>query len=208
VSDRFRRTAPVAAVLALLTAVSAGAWVAWGDGSDPSLARVALPDPTPRLPYQEIKDVVVEPPGDVVFERKGQVAGYDANGLLTKAELEIIEEQGAERISATVTRDRGITLGIWRFTVKEGVTPAGLYAEMDGLYERGGHEEVRIRHENVSLRLATSPEGVSVYHGHYVHGQDMFRVEGYGRDAAALTEAITELLDRQLERRPAERPAS
>ncbi|MCR3747132.1 hypothetical protein [Lentzea californiensis] len=208
-SDRFRRAAPVAAVLALLAAVSAGAWVVWGDGSDPALAsNVTLPDPTPRLPYQEIKDVVVEPPGDVVFERKGQLAGYNANGLLTEAELKIVEEQGGARISSTVTRDGGTTLGIWRFTVKDGVAPGGLFAEMDGLYKRGGHKDVQVQHQDVSLRLATSPEGISVYHGHYVHGQDVFRIEGYGKDAAAVTKAVTELLDRQVKRTPAQRPAA
>lgn len=208
-SDHVRRAAPVAAVLALLTAVSAGAWVAWGDGSDPALTNdVTLPDPTPRLPYQEIKDVVVDPPGDVVFERKGRREGYKANGLLTEKELEILEENEVARISSTVTRDNGITLGIWRFTVEDGATPGGLFAEMDGLYERGGHEEVEIPHEDVSLRVATSPEGSTVYHGHYVHGQDMFRIEGYGEDADAVTSEVTELLDRQVERTPAERPTA
>jgi hypothetical protein len=208
-SDRIRRAAPVVAVLALLTAVSAGAWVAWGDGSDPALANdVTLPDPTPRLPYQEIKDVVVEPPGDVVFAREGRLQGFDANGLLTDSELKILEENGVAEISSTVTREDGITLGIWRFTVKDGVTPAGLFAEMDGLYERGGHSEVEIPYEDVSLRVVHSPAGLIGYHGHYVHGQDMFRLEGYGEDDDAVTDAVTELLDEQVQRTPAERPVA
>lgn len=201
-SARARRAAPVVAVLALLTAVSGVTWAVWGDGSR-FAAALEAPDPTPRLPYVQDTHVLVTPPGHVVFERVGPREKFSDSHLLTPTELKIIEEGAAARVESVVTRDDQITLGAWRFTVKDGVSPFGLFSAMDKLYENGSHVRVDTAHADVFLRRRDN-----AFHAHYVRGQDVLRIEGYGKDGEAVTAEIMKLLDRQVERSPADRQPS
>lgn len=201
-SDRVRRAAPVAVVLALLAAVSGVTWTVWGDGSRFAAAMQAA-DPTPRLPYVEDTRVLVEPPGHVVFQRTGALAKFTGSNVLTPAEMKIAEEGAAVQVESTITREGGITLGVWRFTVQTGQSPWGLFDALDGLYESGNHEAVETAHANVSLRRIDNS-----FHAHYVRGQDVLRVEGYGENGPAVTERIMKLLNKQVKRSPADsRPA-
>lgn len=199
-SARARGAAPVVAVLALLAVISAVAWAVWGDGSR-FAAAMAQPDPTPRLPYVQDTHVLVTPAGHVVFERVGTLAKFADSNLLTPTEQKIIEAGQATRIESVITRDDQITLGAWRFTVKDGVAPFELFSALDKHYENGGHKRVETEYEDVFLRRSANS-----YHAHYVRGQDVLRIEGYGKDADAVTAAVMELLDDQVERSPAVRP--
>lgn len=198
-SARARRAAPVVAVLALLTAVSGVTWAVWGDGSRLATAMEA-PDPTPRLPYVEDTHVLVKPPGHVVFERVGPLTKFAGSNVLTPAEMTIAEEGAAIDIETTITREDGVTLGVWRFTVRNNASPWGLFNALDGLYESGNHESVETAHPSVSLRRSDN-----TFHAHYVRGRDVLRIEGYGENGDMVTERVMKLLNQQTKRSPADR---
>jgi hypothetical protein len=198
------KPASVIAVLVLLTAVATSAWVVWGDGSGPASAanQVSAPDPTPRLPYVEPPpDPLVTPPYQVVFSRRDEPSSFTASGVLTDAEVSLLKRTGVVRVAGTVTRNEvGTTLGVWRFTLRDASDPWETLDALDGLYETGGHVLQTTSHPGLLLRKAGNPENAA-FHGHYVHGRDVLRVEGYGADA---TSAVAALVDRQLARSPAE----
>lgn len=202
-SVRARRAAPVVAVLALLVAVSAGAWAIWGDGSGVGYASevVTTPDPTPRLPYVEIVDPLVDPPGDVAFLKTGRRDDFKRDTLLSEDELEIAEANGVAKIDARVTRQKdGTVLGVWRFTLQDGANPFTAMDELDGLYKRGNHQLVPSA-DDVLLRRFINEDQTAVYHAHYVRGRDVLRVDGYGPNS---TDEVMDLLKRQLAHAPAE----
>ncbi len=197
------KPASVIAVLVLLTSVAAGAWVIWGDGSGPASAanQLSTPDPTPRLPYVERpRDPLVMPPNPVVFSRRDKPSSIDS-GLLTDMEREILSETGVVQVVGRVTRnDVGTTLGVWRFMVRDGGDPREALEALDALYQTGGHELTPTNHPGLRLRRWKN-DNADVFHGHYVHGQDVLRVEGHGPDAEA---AVAALVEQQLARSPAE----
>ncbi|PSL55415.1 hypothetical protein B0I31_105377 [Saccharothrix carnea] len=198
------KPASVLAVLVLLTAVAASAWVVWGDGSNPASAanQVSTPDPTPRLPYVEPEpDPLVTPPYPVVFSRRDKPGSFLKSGVLTDAEVSLLTRTGVVRVTGTVTRNEtGTTLGVWRFTVRDTADPWDALAALDRHYEAGGHELEPTNHRGLLLRKSRNATS-AVFHGHYVHGRDVLRVEGYGPDA---TPAVTALVDQQLTRSPGE----
>jgi hypothetical protein len=197
-SARARRAAPVVAVLALLAAVSGVTWAVWGDGSRFEKTMQAA-DPTPRLPYLVDTNVLVRLSGHVVFDRDGPVERFARGNVLTPAEMEIVEEGGVTDAEATITLEDGVTLGLWRFSVRDGASPWGLFGALDGLYAAGRHELVKTAHPDVLLRRSGN-----TFHAHYVHGQDVLRIEGYGENGDAVTAHVLSLLDRQVERSPAD----
>ncbi|MCX2948573.1 hypothetical protein [Lentzea sp. NEAU-D7] len=202
-SARARRAAPVVAVLALLVAVGAGAWAVWGDGSGNAYASdvVTTPDPTPRLPYVESTDPLVDPPGDIAFKKTGRTEIFERDTLLSEDELEIARATGVAKIDARVTRRTdGTVLGVWRFTLRDGADPFAALDEFDGLYKRGNHQLVP-GGDDVLLRRFVHEDDSAVYHAHYVRGRDVLRVDGYGPSA---TDQVVDLLERQLARSPAE----
>lgn len=198
-SIRARHTTPVVVVLALLAAVSGVTWAVWGDGSRFAEA-MRTPDPTPRLPYVVDTHVLVTPAGHVVFERAGSQEKFAESDLLTQNEKKIVEQEQVTRLESVITRDDQITLGVWRFTVEDGVSPSALFSALDTLYSDGGHDRVETKHPDVFLRR----KGNS-FHAHYVRGQDVLRIEGYGENADAVTAQVMTLLDQQVERSPADR---
>ncbi|WP_189156581.1 hypothetical protein [Lentzea pudingi] len=197
------RAAPVVAVLALLVAIGAGAWAAWGDGSGNAYADevVTTPDPTPRLPYVEAVDPLVDPPGDIAFAKTGRPAVFERDSLLSADELEIAEATGVAKIEARVTRQKDDTVvGVWRFTLRDGASPFTALDELDALFGRGNHQLIPSS-DDVLLRRFVNEDKSAVYHAHYVRGRDVLRVDGYGPRA---TDQVMELLDRQLAHAPAE----
>lgn len=202
-SARVRRAAPVVAVLALLVAIGAGAWAVWGDGSGVSYASdvVTVPDPTPRLPYVEIVDPLVDPPGDIAFIKTGRRSDFTRASLLSADELKIAEATGVAKIDARVTRQKdGTVLGVWRFTLRDGADPFTMLDEIDSHYDEGLHELVPSA-DDVRLRRFVNEDESAVYHAHYVRGRDVLRVDGYGPNA---TDEVMKLLGRQLAHAPAE----
>jgi hypothetical protein len=189
------KPASVIIVLVLLSAVTVGAWVARPDG--PRAAPVAVAaDPTPRLPYVEpLPDLLVTPPNPLVFELEATPAKFLGSGVLTDPEVKLLADHGVVRMTGRITRDaKGTTLGVWRFTARADPRPA--LAAIDRLYEQGGHELRPTNHPGLLMRHQDN-----VFHGHYIRGNDVFRVEGYGPDS---TSSISELTDRQLALSPAE----
>ncbi|WP_447005040.1 hypothetical protein ACRAKI_00320 [Saccharothrix isguenensis] len=189
------KPASVIIVLVLLSAVTVGAWVARPDGPQ-AAPTTAAADPTPRLPYVEpLPDPLVTPPNPLVFELEAAPAKFLGSGVLTDPEVKLLADHGVVRITSRITRDaEGTTMGVWRFTARADPRPA--LAAIDRLYEQGGHELRPTNHQGLLMRHRDG-----VFHGHYVRGDDVFRVEGYGPGG---TSAITELTDRQLALSPAE----
>ena len=201
-SARARRAAPLVAVVVLLVAIGAGAWAVWGDGSRIGYASevVTTPDPTPRLPYVEVTDPLVDPPGEVAFAKTGRRDAFDRGSLLSADELEIAETTGVAKIDARVTRLKdGTVLGVWRFTLRDGANPFDTLDGLDGYYSRGRHELIPSS-DDVLLRRFVE-DGGAIYHAHYVRDRDVLRVDGYGPSA---TDEVMKLLDRQLAHAPAE----
>jgi hypothetical protein len=189
------KPASVIAVLVLLSAVTLGAWVVRPDGPRASTAAPAG-DPTPRLPYVEsAPDPLVTPPNPLVFEQAAAPVKFVGSGVLTDAEVSVLADNGVVQITGRITRDdKGTTLGVWRFTTR--ADPRSALAAIDRLYENGGHELRPTDHPGLLVRQKDT-----VFHGHYVRGHDVFRVEGYGADIAP---AFTELANGQLALTPAE----
>ncbi|MET9226979.1 hypothetical protein [Lentzea sp. NPDC003310] len=200
-----RSAVPVVAVLALLVGIAAGAWAIWGDGSriDYASEVVSTPDPTPRLPYLETEDPLVDPPGDIAFAKTGRRDAFEHRTLLSSEEFAIAGAVGVAKIDARVTRQPdGTVLGVWRFTLRDGADPFIALDEFDGLYKRGNHQLIPSS-PDVLLRRFLNEDQSAVYHAHYVRKRDVLRVDGYGPNA---TKAVAELLDRQLAHAPAEAP--
>lgn len=201
-STRARRTAPVVAVLVVLATVCGVTWGVWGDGSRFAEA-MQTADPTPRLPYVVDTYVLVKLPGRTLFDEEGPLDEFTDRDVLTPSEVKIVEEGPVAEVEGTIKIEKGVTLGLWRFSVREGESPWELYDGLDGLYRLGNHLAVDTTHPNVSLR-----RNENTFHAHYVHGQDVLRVEGYGDNGDAVADQIMKLLDRQVERSPAdERPS-
>jgi hypothetical protein len=160
-----------------------------------------LPDPpsTPLPPHppeiQAQADPLVMPPNTPVFELDATPAEFLGLGLLTDHELRLLAHHGVVRIVGHVTRDAaGMTLAVWRFTTQGDPRPA--LTGIDRFYEGGRHSLEPTRHTGLLMRRKDD-----VFHGHYVRGYDVLRVEGYGPGSTA---AITELTERQLTLSPAE----
>lgn len=195
----------------MLTGVAIVGYVAWGDGANPVLARYTIsePDLDSRRPYRVTPpDPLVNPPGERVLAKSSRPPDFLHNSSLTRREVFLLVRNGVAMIQTVITRQGGMTLAVWRFTVRDASDPQDARDAVDGLYAHGGYQAMRTRHPDVMVRRIANPldqPELTSYRSHYVRGRDVLRVEAYGPDGRAVDRAFQALLDRQLDAFPASR---
>ncbi|MQA11519.1 MAG: hypothetical protein GEU98_23805 [Pseudonocardiaceae bacterium] len=208
---RAGRAVGVVCTLLVLLAVALAGYLAWGDGSNPVYTKyhVSTPDLEPRRPEPVTPpDPLVRPAGSIVMDRDGRPGDFFGKSSLTKREVWLLVRNGVAQMQAIITKDRGTTRAVWRFTVRDSDDPRRARDALDELYERGGYQVRPTRHPGVRVRRIANPadqRDITAYRSHYVRGRDVLRVEVYGANAPVVESAFRRLLDKQVDAFPAGR---
>lgn len=201
-----RRTLAVVLVHLLLAALALGAVAVWGAGADPGRAdlRVTAPDPDPRLPANPNLLVIVRPPGTVVLDTTKESHGAKPVAVLPELEAEILDDAGAVNVKAVVSREGGLSRGVWQVAVHDGADPRVALRAVDDLYAAGGWARAPsdVRGLLVRKQTPSADQPVAAYRAHYVTGPYLVRIEAYGTDAGRVDREFAELARRQLAERP------
>lgn len=206
-----RKMIGVGSTLVVLIAVAVAGYAAWGDGASPVLAKytVTEPDLNPRRPYPATPpDPLVRPPGKEILSKSRRPNEFINNSSLTRREVVLLVRKGVAKIQTVITRKNGVTLAVWRFTVRDRSDPRAARDALDGLYAQGGYTTLPTHHQGVLVRRIANPldqPELTSYRSHYVRGSDVLRVEAYGRQQQAVDEAFHALLDEQTDKYPASR---
>lgn len=204
-----RRGWPVVLVHVLLVAVIVAGFAIWGDGRNPGAAAryVTLPDPDPRSPVLDTAVAIVEPPGTIVLDTTDKQLGKSPSAVLQPTDAGVLIHHGAAYVKAMVTRDAGLTQGLWQVAIADGHDPHAALLAIDDLYARVGYQldpgwpaGVQVR---VVPRVADPNAGqLTVFRAHYLHGPLLIRIEVYGPDQEETARVFDELAERQLGRWP------
>jgi hypothetical protein len=202
---RLMRIVSVALVHVLLVAVALVAFAVWGTGADPTLAsrQVTVPDRDRRLPDNPETHTLVRPPGALVTDTAGLKSGASPT-VLPAAEADVLTDAGVVVVHAYITREDGVTQGLWQMSVRDGRDPRGALRVIDDLYVAGGWTSAPTASRGVLVRaqLPTDGQPYAAYRAHYVRGRHLIRIEAYGTDRTKVDDAFAALATRQLAQWP------
>lgn len=193
------RVAAIILVHVLLVALAAGAIAVWGPGSNPAQVSASVSDTDRRLPDNPETVALVEWDGFHVVDSTTLQHG-NSPAVLGKLEADVLTGAGVFRVRARVTRDDGLTRGVWQLTVRDGADPHAALLAIDELYGKGGWTRRPTEAEGVLVRART-PDGRQPFFGyraHYVRAPYLIRIETYGTDRARVDREFATLATRQL----------
>ena len=174
----------------------------WGAGADPGRLRdrVTLPDPDPRLPVVTTLSIV-RPPGTLVLDTTRPQLGAPLDKVMSGREAAALDTRGAVSVKAQITRDDGISQGVWQVAIRDGANRRGVLRAADRLYASVGWQLVPYPVPGVLVRKQ-SGQPLTAYRAHYLHGPYLIRIEAYGSDAARVDHDFADLAGRQLAASP------
>jgi hypothetical protein len=194
-----RRVAAIALVHVLLAAVAVGAIALWGPGDNPARVRITVPDADPRAPDNPETVALVEWDGFHVRDSTALQHG-SSPAVLGEVEADTLTKAGVVRVAARVTRDGGLTRGVWQLSVHDGADPHDALRAIDDLYGKGGWTRRPTEARGLLVRAQT-PDGrqpLYGYRAHYVRAPYLIRIETYGTDKALVDREFAALATRQL----------
>lgn len=194
-----RRAVSVALVHVLLAGVAAGAIAVWGPGDNPARQHVTVPDADPRLPDNPELVALVELDGFHVVDSTAHKHG-SSPAVLGKAEADTLTGAGVVRVRARVTRDGGLTRGVWQMSVRDGDDPHDALRAIDALYAKGGWVRRPTEAGGLVVRAQTPNEHQPLhgFRAHYVRAPYLIRIETYGTDQDQVNQAFAALATQQL----------
>lgn len=194
-----RRVVTIALVHVLLAGVAAGAIVLWGPGDNPAQQHVTVPDADPRLPDNPELVGLVELDGFHVMDSTAHKHG-SSPAVLGKVEADTLTPAGVVRVRARVTRNDGLTEGLWQMSVRDGDDPHVALRVIDELYAKGGWVRRPTEAAGLVVRAQTPNERQPLYgyRAHYVRTPYLIRIETYGTDQAKVDREFAALATRQL----------
>lgn len=194
-----------AAVVIALALPPAGAWLLWGDGTNPRVAAlpVTLPDVEPRRPYRVVPpEPIVDLPGDRELDEQGLPEYFHALGVLSSTEFELVMSAGAARAQVLSSREGQLVRSITRYTARDGSRPEQMLREFDGFFATSGWEG---SHRS-GAHIWQSPTGDRTHaiRAMYIRGRDLIQVEVHGPNPDQVHSAAESLIDTQIDRFPAD----
>lgn len=194
-----RRAVTIALVHVLLAGLAAGAIAVWGPGNNPTQRHVTVPDANPRLPDNPELVALVELDGFHVMDSTTLQHGNSPT-VLGKVEADTLTAEGVVRVRARVTRDDGLTRGVWQLSVRDGEDPHAALRAIDELYAKGGWTRRPTEATGLVVRAQTPNERQPLhgYRAHYVRTPYLIRIETYGTDQARVDREFAALATRQL----------
>lgn len=193
----------VVLTLATLVTIAAGAFLFWGDGSDPAAVaqRITWPDTAPRRPYQEMPATpTVRPPGSMTINVTGDPEAFLVGNNYPPAEMRMLAEAGVAQVTEIGTSSGTVTLAVWVFTIRDGIEPSATLRKINTTYLNTGYT---ITKRSGSLSrwhfVAKQPNAtITGYGAHYLRGRQVVRLQGVGANAPEVQRSVDDLLARQL----------
>jgi hypothetical protein len=199
------RWTAIAATHVLFAGLALAAVSIWGAGADPGRVRdrVTLPDPDPRLPVVTALSIV-RPPGTLVLDTTKLQLGAPLNKVMSDREAAALDTRGAVEVKAQVTRDDGISQGVWQVAIRNGANRRAVLRAADRLYASVGWRLVPYPVPGVLVRKQSAAAGqpLTAYRAHYLYGPYLIRIEAYGTDATRVDRDFADLAGRQLAASP------
>lgn len=198
------RIATAAVVFALVLS-PAGAWLLWGDGTNPRVAAlpVTMPDVEPRRPFRVVPpEPIVNLPGDAELDEEGLPEYFHALGVLSDAEYELVMRTGAARAQVVSSREGQLVRSITRYTARDGALPEQMLRGFDRFFATSGWNGSR--RSGAHIWQSPKEDQTHAIRAFYIRGRDLIQVEVHSPHPDQVHSSAQSLIDAQIDRFPAD----